>query len=320
LNEFFNPAPKVYIPEEEDVDSARLIELNEYNDNNFIDTSNQLLLKSDISLNTGIYTGKKVSRKELTEDNSNEEMSVDSSDASDKELHDSDDTSGSTGEDENNNDGDMSFFKVQPNTIEKVDELEKQLEELDAQNDDITVINRNPKEELEKAEHTKKQKELWESTLNLRIRLQKCINIANKLPQPDSYNLFSTFNKNLRNSYEMVISNVKDLLNDLIEIQEELYIQNPMTDITDSEPPLKKSKPSLTPEDFWTRIATTEIELNTSRISVIDKWNSKTNLVASAFANKNFKALNQSIVSQVNKVLEDKEKKYSKSTIKEINL
>ncbi|XP_068758251.1 protein AATF-like isoform X2 [Montipora capricornis] len=82
-------------------------------------------------------------------------------------------------------------------------------------------------EDIEKGKAAKNQLSLWDSFLEMRIRLQKALIVANKLPQPQQMTEFSTCgDKNLKEVYKQGRKSVAKLLGNLLLIQESLLEQN----------------------------------------------------------------------------------------------
>ncbi|XP_074610508.1 protein AATF-like isoform X1 [Acropora palmata] len=85
-------------------------------------------------------------------------------------------------------------------------------------------------EDIEKGKAAKNQLSLWDSFLEMRIRLQKAIVVANKLPQKEEIAEFSSLgDTNLKEVYKQGRKNVHKLLGNLLRIQEALLEQNPET-------------------------------------------------------------------------------------------
>lgn len=86
------------------------------------------------------------------------------------------------------------------------------------------------KEDIEKGTAAKHQLSLWDSFLEMRIRLQKALLIGNRLPQLDQHaSLNFSGDKNLKDTYKEGRKSVAKLLGNLLWIQEKLLDQNPDT-------------------------------------------------------------------------------------------
>ncbi|XP_027052204.1 protein AATF-like [Pocillopora damicornis] len=107
------------------------------------------------------------------------------------------------------------------------------------------------KEDIEKGTAAKHQLSLWDSFLEMRIRLQKALLIANRLPQHDQHaSLNFSGDKNLKETYKEGRKSVAKLLGNLLWIQEKLLDQNPDTkDILYSGKESSKSAGQRSDED-----------------------------------------------------------------------
>lgn len=71
------------------------------------------------------------------------------------------------------------------------EKLEKELQKLkEEEKRAVTSIRSDNRKELEKAIHTKNQKLLWNSFMEMRISFQQMLTLANRLPHPKAYSLF----------------------------------------------------------------------------------------------------------------------------------
>ncbi|XP_073229798.1 protein AATF-like [Porites lutea] len=85
-------------------------------------------------------------------------------------------------------------------------------------------------EDIEKGKAARNQLSLWDSFLELRIRLQKALLVANKLPQQKQIEEFkSSGDKNLKDEYKHGKRALAKLLGNLLLVQEKLLEQNPDT-------------------------------------------------------------------------------------------
>ncbi|CAH3028593.1 unnamed protein product [Porites evermanni] len=85
-------------------------------------------------------------------------------------------------------------------------------------------------EDIEKGKAARNQLSLWDSFLELRIRLQKALLVANKLPQQKQIEEFkSSGDKNLKDEYKQGTETLAKLLGNLLLVQEKLLEQNPDT-------------------------------------------------------------------------------------------
>ena len=76
------------------------------------------------------------------------------------------------------------------------------------------------KEDTEKANNTKNQRVLWDSFLDVRIRLQKGITAANRLPQFEMLDEFKKSDPRIAKSTNVVVNQLNDLLHKLQGLKE----------------------------------------------------------------------------------------------------
>ena len=113
----------------------------------------------------------------------------------------------------------------------------------------MVALKRGYERELESANHIKNQKILWDSFLKLRISLQKGLNIANRLPQPDSHSLFLQSSKDagIETKFQECASSVQNLLGELVKLQRALATKNKDISVKFDETPV----PGLGVDAIW---------------------------------------------------------------------
>ncbi|KAM8797264.1 protein AATF [Eudromia elegans] len=189
-------------------------------------------------------------------------------------------------------------------------------------------------EEVEKGKAVKNQLALWDHLLEGRIKMQKVLLTANRLPQPDTYPVFKKeggqeFDNAVKNGYKAL----EALLRTLVELQDELLYEYPGTrhlvdgkqskiesedeilsssdeEKVDEAPKKKKRnvpKRKLKMEDYPEFVAKRFADFRTYRNNVLQKWHEKTKL-ASGKMGKGFGAFERSILTQIDHVMMDKER------------
>jgi len=178
----------------------------------------------------------------------------------------------------------------------------------------VNNMSQSIKSDIEKGKQVKNQISLCDSLLDLRIRIQKAVNIANQLPQ---YNVFSYFNnEDVEEKVNETKKETLDLINDLLQIREEL---------TDNNKELKKvvtnnnkRKRDIDDEglldDLWEEINDYNMSFSKYQNDILEKWNRKVQTTAGI--QKQFKAVNQSIVSQIEQLLSDKDRLIKRTQLK----
>ncbi|OWK57319.1 Protein AATF, partial [Lonchura striata] len=188
-------------------------------------------------------------------------------------------------------------------------------------------------EEVEKGKAVRNQLALWDQLMEGRIKMQKVLMTANRLPQPDTYPRFrKEGGQDFDNAVESCCKTLEALLKVLVELQDELLYQYPGTrhlvdgkqaktesedEILSSsdEEPVEKAqekrrslpKRKLKFEEYPEFIAKRYKDFRTYRNSTLQKWHDKTKL-ATGKMGKGFGALERSVLAQIDHVLLDRER------------
>ncbi|XP_009868708.1 PREDICTED: protein AATF, partial [Apaloderma vittatum] len=197
----------------------------------------------------------------------------------------------------------------------------------------MTFSKQQDDDEVEKGKAVRNQIALCDHLLEARIKMQKALMTANRLPQPDTYPIFKKEGgQEFDNAVENCTKAVDALLQLLVELQDELFYQNPATRHlvdgkqskaeSDDEIPSssdeeqvakaqekKRSLPKrkLKMEDYPDFIAKRYADFRIYRNKVLQEWHEKTKL-ASGKMGKGFGAFEQSIVAQIDHIMMDKER------------
>ena len=201
----------------------------------------------------------------------------------------------------------------------------------------IKLVNSMEKEKR-KAQHTRNQQKIWDSLLKLRIKEQRSLTIANRLPQKEMLQVFTRSDGEIGSSVSRISKSIQEMLGSLLQVGYELRAQH--TQLVDTIPeevvPLfngedvsKKSRKRkreffVCEEDedpvefYWRMMEEYSTSPDVFYKDTIDYWQKKTQL-ASRISQTKFKAINQSIVSQVDAAMHAPEKliektQYLKST------
>ncbi|XP_009081746.1 PREDICTED: protein AATF, partial [Acanthisitta chloris] len=197
----------------------------------------------------------------------------------------------------------------------------------------MTFSKGQDSEEAEKGKAVRNQLALCDLLLEGRIKMQKALMTANRLPQPDTY---PTFRKEGGQEFDNAVENcckaLETLLNVLVELQDEILYQYPGTrhlvDGKQAKPESDDEIPSssdeeqgdkaqekrrilpkrkLKFEDYPEFIAKRYADCRTYRNSILQKWHEKTKL-ATGKMGKGFGAFERSILTQIDHILMDKER------------
>ncbi|XP_065588174.1 protein AATF [Cyrtonyx montezumae] len=197
----------------------------------------------------------------------------------------------------------------------------------------MTFSKGQANDEVEKGKAVKNQLALWDQILEGRIKMQKALVIANRLPQPDTFPAFrKEGGQEFDDAVESCSKAIDTLLRVLVDIQDELLYQCPGTrhlvdgkqSKSESEDEIPSSsdeerggeaqekkkrapKRKLKAEDLPEFIAKRYADFRTYRNNVLQKWHEKTKL-ASGKMGKGFGAFERSILTQIDHILMDKER------------
>ncbi|XP_017755559.1 PREDICTED: protein AATF [Eufriesea mexicana] len=377
INSLISTRPTVFNSDDETEDTkAKVVE--HYNesdnsDNNFQVSQIRRQNLDSLDQVDERYKGKKISRKNIynndnedfdlqnISDSENEEMDSmeeqtddDINDSNNETEIENDDSNTEDDERDNNvNDDDIydSEIDVEQHSKDEEDISDTENENIDTsftkQEKDIQTISQtNVRTDIEKGNCVRNQLKLWESLLEVRIKLQKCLITSNQLPQYNVYKDFKTNTEYMKTANEMT-NKLKTLLNNMLQLESFLLKQYPETKslpalkkkrkaeestdkIANAEDSIDEEIPSSTEdentEDIDKNVSKKKLKLyNYEKIlndnhksyieyrnSVIQKWNEKTR-IASGKLNK---GMNESMLNQIEFALNDKEKLYKRSRLK----
>ncbi|KAK3739541.1 hypothetical protein QZH41_016219, partial [Actinostola sp. cb2023] len=257
IKDLAHPKPANFDPEEDDFDTTRatLVKKGEDHDLDDKNLDSSALRTKNISLlsdEDAKYHGRRVSRVDMARmrgdfmdsdesvdeledgDKSDEEsldskfddeIKIDPEEHSDKDDEDSKQESDDDEDDEEDDDEDDD----DKDGTDDADILSSRLEDNENQDAGINRFSAsNVEDEIEKGMAVQHQQNLWDTFLEYRIRLQKAVVLANKLPQHDVSESF-TDNDNQKPGTLQGKKALSDLLYKLLIIQEKLLDQNPDT-------------------------------------------------------------------------------------------
>lgn len=203
------------------------------------------------------YKGKKVSRKEVysddsdsidTRENDSDGEEDEEEEEEENEINDSEDdeeesynNENSSNEDVDNKDNDFSENNdsIEDETDDN-DDNESVRSNVEEESDDNvnaktkkksnfkTISRTNLRADIEKGNCVRNQLKLWESLLEVRIKLQKCLVTSNQMPQHDIYKDLKE-NVEYRQKTNESRNKLKMLLNNLLQLQSVLLKQYPET-------------------------------------------------------------------------------------------
>ncbi|KAL9547531.1 hypothetical protein PS6_007087 [Mucor atramentarius] len=287
------------------------------------------------------YAGKRTSRKDIYSDDDEEEEDEEikgfpASDDDDEE----DDEDEEANDDSNDDDEDLlanakSYEEEEDDSEADSDEQDQEDAESDAasdaesaQNDGeddeintelrriqeeekqmISQLSKSAQSDIEKGQHVRQQLTLWDNCLENRIRMQKVIDEANKLPQNDTYYDFLAKAEGVEKDLENAKNDLREVIDDLMDIRADLFTQNGSIDLEDVNYSTRKRH--LDDDDqyidaLWHDISQINDVFVPFRNSTLEKWSNKVQVAAGARLNKKFKAFDQNILSQIESAMSDK--------------
>ncbi|KAL0093225.1 apoptosis antagonizing transcription factor-domain-containing protein [Phycomyces blakesleeanus] len=270
------------------------------------------------------YSGKRASRKDIYSSNDEEEQSDNEwqgVSGEDQESADEDAISGS----EDDNDGEdreevEAFGEVEDDSDEDEDEGEQ--EENTGIKDELRKIEEDEKEmisqmsksaqsDIEKGQHVKQQLQLWDNFLESRIRAQKLVEIANQLPQHDTWPEILAKEEGIEGDLDSAKEVLREVIDEIMDLRTSLLSDNGTVDLDECD--WNSRKRHLDDDDdeyiekLWQDISQINDVFVPFRNSTLEKWGNKVQAASSARLNKKFKAFDQSIMTQIDNTLADSE-------------
>ncbi|KAJ2552731.1 rRNA-processing protein bfr2, partial [Coemansia sp. RSA 1933] len=298
------------------------------------------------------YTGSRVSRKALYQDNesSEESESVESdaqleAESEDEEEQGTDDSSSDEGsennmgsesesDDDSEDESPRARFSLQQDdddgsaaiSQQRVREEIKKLEE--GEKALLKSITQTAKSDIEKGQHVLNQTRLWEGALDARIRVQKIVTMANELPQQDMFDelVASRFEDDKEsdesNCLEVARQSIMLLIGSLADLRKSLASQNEA--VTTSQEAVRagtKRPASESVEDdevvaTWNELEELRAEFKPYRNESLENWSNKVQMSANVTNLKKFKAVNQGIMHQLEQLLSGKDRLVERTQLK----
>ncbi|KAI9486834.1 MAG: apoptosis antagonizing transcription factor-domain-containing protein [Benjaminiella poitrasii] len=239
----------------------------------------------------------KKSENYVEEENSDDTSEVDSSEneeSEEEEKEEEEEEEGSADEEIDDDD--------EINTeLKKIQEEEKQM---------ISQLSKSAQADVEKGQHVRQQLTLWDNCLESRIRMQKVVDDANKLPQKDDWYDFLAKTEGVEDDLEEAKNDLREIIDDLMDMRSGLFIQNGAVEL--SEEGYNSRKRHLDDDDdvyiekLWNDISQLNEVFMPFRNSTLEKWSNKVQAAAGARLNKKFKAFDQNIMTQIEAIMADK--------------
>ncbi|KAI7854972.1 apoptosis antagonizing transcription factor-domain-containing protein [Circinella umbellata] len=274
------------------------------------------------------YAGQRASRKDLYSSDEEEEEEVDddeedsNSDEDDEELEswdgasDDDDnllekSKGLKDEDDESEEDSSDASDDEVEDEEEMTEINEELQKL--QQDEkamISKMSQSAQGDIEKGQHVRQQLTLWENFLESRIRTQKVVELANQLPQHDTWPDFLAQEEGIEPDLDATKDELRETLDELIDLRKNLLNDTEAVDLSGYKGNSRKrylDDDDEYIEKLWEDISEINDVFVPFRDSTLEKWSNKVQVASSARLNKKFKAFDQNIMTQVGNIMSDKE-------------
>ncbi|KAL1512582.1 hypothetical protein ABEB36_002152 [Hypothenemus hampei] len=321
-----NHVPEEFDPEDDQIDETKA-KLTDFEDLYEGDETEEAVLskfrKQNVDLLGDIdqrYVGRKATRKQINE----EEESDDESDHSHLEYTKSDES-----------DVEESEYEDEEHL-----ESENEVESSHTNDNEFQHMSKiNVSEQINKGSCIRNQLNIWENLLEMRIQMQKILLTANKLPQKSAFQIMKMDNLEFNGRIVETQTGLSDLLNKLLQLQclmikkfpetKKVLLEKKQSTHEDSNEEISSEEEEeeaqsdeaieedrSTPKkrklnDFEEKIANLHKSYKNYRNRTVETWNTKTRLSLT----KNLGQSN-SIVSQIDNILADREKLVKRTRLK----
>ncbi|KAJ3046288.1 hypothetical protein HDV00_000101 [Rhizophlyctis rosea] len=209
-------------------------------------------------------------------------------------------------EEEGDSDEDASAKDTQARLAQELAQLEVEEKKL------VKSMSASAKADTDKGKHVRAQIALWDGLLDGRIRIQQGVTLANRFPKADIHLAFQ-IEEDVRASIAAASEEIATLVDGLLDIRTALIEQNDSIKIPDLATFSRKRKrdhehPDQVISSMWSEIHAIDEGFTAFRDQTIEKWNNKVQVASGIPLQKKFKAINQSVLSQIKSVLGDKDR------------
>ena len=176
----------------------------------------------------------------------------------------------------------------------------------------LKTISSDVSADIEKGKQIKNQISYYETILDMRIRTQQCLNLANAIPFKSVFSAFCIHNEAVRLKQDDLRNAIWELTNSLIDARCDMSrtLSDEASSVIDSIN--KKRKRDVASENtaacLWESITALDDQLLTPfRDETVTKWHNKIHVIG--IGKQPLKVLNQSPVQQIsNMMMTDKER------------
>lgn len=205
--------------------------------------------------------------------------------------------------DEDLSDGDIPTMELDHEYVEVTPDMElasklRKIEETEAEDIQIT----SEQTSSNRVEQLSKQRSAWEFIMDVRIKMQECVELANCLPEPKMYSLFT----DAESKKVETVEGLRKTLGSLVAMNRTMRGAKPGA-------PLGKSLTSI-----WETIDS-EANVGTNKqLDVLEKWRKKTRMAQGGFRKSKvtLEAIDQSLQEQVEGILKNKKRLLDRTMVR----
>ncbi|ORX55087.1 hypothetical protein DM01DRAFT_1335384 [Hesseltinella vesiculosa] len=265
--------------------------------------NNQPLLMDDPR-----YSGERTSRKELYSDESDSDTEGYDQDETVPFGAVDDDSEGSDDDDDEQFSSDAEEDDPQEDQalteeLQKIQEEEKTM---------LQQLTKSASDDVEKGQHVRQQLTLWDNVLEVRIRMQKVVENANRLPQHDRWD---EIKDEMSDDINETKAELRQVLDDLMELRTGLLQSSGAVDVDELSYNTRKrhldEDGNEVDDGYYDALWHDTSEVNTAfasyRNGTLEKWSNKVQASSTANMGKKFKAFDQNVLTQIDNVMAEKE-------------
>lgn len=277
--------------------------------------------ETSTALNDAKYTGSVGSRKDLFQDASNTPM--------DDVESESESESEGENDKEDAEDSDAMSFKTdsEDEIIEESDESDSEQEEANSEDEDkiseiinketraaVNKLSQLTKRDAQKGHSILKQTKFFENIVDLRIKLQKLLNLINQLPVTKQSWSSASDSKLVSQNNKLLV----DLFNNLFQLRSKFQQNDHITAETPS-PSENNKKRSF--EELYKDTTSLDDDLQKFRSVVLNKWSTKIQMASGnqQLNSNKFKAINQPTNVQVDNQLANRDRLVKRTRLNRTN-
>eukprot|EP00850_Spirogloea_muscicola_P006140 SM000029S10435 [mRNA] locus=s29:9587:13090:- [translate_table: standard] len=260
------------------------------------DPAPRLLMRGELHEPGPLYAGRKASRRAL-EQGAGDGEGGNADEGEDAEAEEDEEGEEEEDEEEEEEEGGAGSNSRSAN-------LEAGTTSLTPHEQMLMQVQRQGAAHIQKGKAVAQQQALWERVLEIRIALQKCLSVSNRLPSSDTMEALCKADGAADVALAKLTVAAKDTVHLLMDLQEALIEQNPAVQaaagqaVEGGQPP--PEVPGNVPnhlDDLWRQLTSLYSRTHPFCSAAIDKWQQK--VLLSSGSHSKLRALNQSVSQQV---------------------